>query len=121
MNLSNKTLHKNYLLLLRFQHPGEPIKKWVEEDEDHVGNYHNDIQWIWPVIERIEALGHKVTIATDFMEIKMYNSLGEFAGTIMVKVKGKKPSRKTTSIYQAIVSCVKSLKSMQKSEAKIYS
>lgn len=51
-------LHENFILLHAFEHPGIPLKKWVENDETYTGNYHTDIGVLMPLVEKITTLGY---------------------------------------------------------------
>lgn len=51
MNITE--LHNNFIKILKFQYPNEPIKQWVLDDENRIGNYHQNWDELMPVVDKI--------------------------------------------------------------------
>lgn len=51
-----KDLHDNYIKILKFEHPEEPIKKWVIDHPSYIGEYHSSWEHLMPIVEKIESL-----------------------------------------------------------------
>lgn len=51
-----ENLHNNFILIHGFLHPEEPLKKWVQDDENYTGEYHSSWDWLMAVVEKIESI-----------------------------------------------------------------
>jgi hypothetical protein len=113
-------LHVNFLKLHAFLHPEEPIKDWVKNDPEYHGEYHSSIDWVYPVVEKIETLSTKVKpldfiIANGMVSVKVYESIA-FADRYYYHsdiVYAENGMDKTTAIYKACVNFINWLESTQ--------
>ncbi len=82
--LDETTMHTNFVLIHNFLYPQEALKTWVKEDATHTGSYHDDWNWLMPVVEKIENFGYEVlingnwcTIYSDEAEVEFERSTKE--------------------------------------------
>jgi hypothetical protein len=112
-SLSDEYLHENYLKILKFAFPGEAIKEWVKNDIQHHGSYHIDIDWIFPVVQKIESLSTRPVpidflIGNGLVEVKVYESIvhtGRFF-FLHKDVYANKFQDKTFAIYKGVVAFI---------------
>lgn len=69
MAIRKSSLHTNYLRLLAFQFPGEPIKAWVIKDKTQVGNYHDQYDTIMELREVIHQYDVYIIIHASYCYI----------------------------------------------------
>ena len=111
MELTTKKLHDNHLKLLKFINPDEIIKKWIETNINEVGYYHTEIDWIFPVINKIESfsnLVHPINFRIDngIIELVVYNDFQ--IGNFLFSYKSKyeydyKSKNKIENIYIGVL------------------
>lgn len=51
--MSNKELHQNYIMILMYLHPDIKIKQHVIDDKRCNGYYHNNLNWLEPLVKKI--------------------------------------------------------------------
>lgn len=98
---TKKQLHKNFILIHNFFYEGESIKKWVMDDVNYDGGYHEDISFMFEIIKKIgQETGYELIIGYSYCH---WNKFGnnpledhEFGGY-----------EDTLNIYMAVVEFIK--------------
>lgn len=108
--LSSDALHENYLKILKFAYPDEAIKEWVKNDPERHGKYHLDVEWIFPIVQKIEMLSSEgilidFIISNGMVEVQMYESQSQI-GNFIFQYKDLYANTeydKTFAIYRAVI------------------
>lgn len=63
--LSFKKLKANWILILQFLHPNEPIKAWCLTS-DEIGHYHDEWDWLMPLWNAVNKSNYSIIIYPDY-------------------------------------------------------
>ena len=112
-SLGNDILHENYLKILKFAFPEEAIKEWIKNDTTQYGNYHLDIDWSFPVVQKIESLSTEEVpidfiIGNGLIQVKVYESIKHPSKYIFLykNVYATNFEDKTFAIYKGVIAFI---------------
>jgi hypothetical protein len=96
--MKKENLHKNFILIHRFLH-NTPMKKWVEDDVDQKGHYHDDWNVLMEVIDKIELVGFSIEISGEIVVVFDRENVKE-----IIEEQG---ATRLEATYKAVVSFIK--------------
>ena len=71
---SKKELHDNFILIHQYLYPKETIKKWVKDDNEYNGNYHESWEELMVIAQNL-CYRKNISLVTLFNEFQK-NYLG---------------------------------------------
>jgi hypothetical protein len=93
----NEQIHKQYMLILEFLYPNEPIKQWVRDDITQLGSYHNDWNSFMKLARKLKD------DYDDSMEIPDYDLVFEYIAMLDLE-----------TAYQFAVKCIEYINNERK-------